>query len=280
MKKYQFAVIGHPIVHSISPFVHNRLFEIVKVNAEYKMLDIKPESLEYSMGILNTLDGYNVTIPHKYGIINFLDDISNKARLYQSVNTVKNVGRSVGYTTDAYGFLNGIDYEEIDAYGRVVIVGAGGVASVIAHELAEKNCEVVIAARDSGMKKAATLVRSLKENMEECKASFCKIEDISGDVNLLINATPVGMYPDKESSVVGDDTLKRCRQVYDLVYNPYETKLVRAAKSFGIKAAGGLSMLVYQAVLAHKIWDGSEYSDSDIKQLILDCHSQIDRGFE
>lgn len=280
MEKGQYALIGHPILHSISPFIHKRLFELSKINAEYKLLDIAPENLECSMRILNNFSGYNVTLPHKFNIIKFLEDISNKARMYKSVNTVKNLGTAIGYTTDADGFIQALGHEGIEPRGRAVIMGAGGAASVIANELAAKGCEVVIAARNSGIERAMALAEAVNKNMDNNNTSFCKIEEISNSIDLLINATPVGMYPKKDASLVDSKILGLCRQVYDIVYNPRETKLVREAKSLGIKAAGGLSMLVFQAVLSHKIWNDSEYSEGDIRQLVLDCISEIDRGFE
>lgn len=279
MEKGQYALIGHPILHSISPFIHKRLFELSKINAEYKLLDIAPENLECSMRILNNFSGYNVTLPHKFNIIKFLEDISNKSRMYKSVNTVKNLEAAIGYTTDADGFMQALEHEGIEPRGRAVIMGAGGAASVIANELAMKGCKVVIAARNSGIERARTLAEAVNRNVNNSNTGFCKIEEISGSIDLLINATPVGMYPKKDDSLVDSKVLELCSQVYDIVYNPRETRLVREAKSLGIKAAGGLSMLVFQAVLSHKIWNDSEYSEGDIKQLMLDCISEIDRGF-
>ncbi len=280
MEKGQYALIGHPILHSISPFIHKRLFDLSKINAEYKLLDIAPENLECSMRILNNFSGYNVTLPHKFNIIKFLKDISNKSRIYESVNTVKNSEAAVGYTTDADGFIQALEYEGIEPRGRAVIMGAGGAASVIANELAIKGCKIVIAARKLGIKRAMDLAEAVNRNVNNSNTSFCKIEEISGSIDLLINATPVGMYPKKDDSLVSSKVLELCSQVYDIVYNPRETRLVKEAKSLGIKAAGGLSMLVFQAALAHKIWNDSEYSEGDIRQLMLDCISEIDRGFE
>lgn len=280
MEKGQYALIGHPIIHSISPFIHKRLFELSKINAEYKLLDISAQNLECSVRILHNFSGYNVTLPHKFHIIKFLEDISDKSRMYKSVNTVKNSKAAIGYTTDADGFMQALEYEGIEPRGRAVILGAGGAASVIANELAMKGCKVVIASRESGIKRAVDLAEAVNKNMGNNNTSFCKIEQISDSIDLLINATPVGMYPRKDDSLVDSKILELCSQVYDIVYNPRETKLVREAKSLGIKAAGGLSMLVFQAVLSHKIWNDSEYSEGDIKQLMLDCISEIDRGFE
>lgn len=280
MEKNQYALIGHPILHSISPFIHKRLFEISKIAAEYKLLDISSENLECSMKILNNFNGYNVTLPHKLGVIKFLDSVSDKSRMYQSVNTVKNSGGSTGFTTDAAGFLKALEYEGLEPKGRAVIMGAGGVASVIANELANKGCDIVIATRDSGIKRAQDLAGLVNKIMGISNVDVCKISEISGPIDLLVNATPVGMYPKKDISPVDTNVLGLCRQVYDVVYNPYETKLVREAKSLGIKSASGLSMLVFQAAASHKIWNESEYSEGDIKQLILDCFSEINRGFE
>ena len=130
METKKFAVIGHPIGHTMSPFIHTRLFELQGVKAEYTKLDIAPENLEYEFkNTLSKLDGFNITIPHKQAVIPFLDEIDAKAEMYGSVNTVSNKnGISKGYTTDPDGFLKALDAAGILLNGRIVVFGCGGVA--------------------------------------------------------------------------------------------------------------------------------------------------------
>ena len=132
----KFAVIGHPIGHTMSPFIHDRLFKLSGIDARYSVIDIAPENLarDYNETLKN-LDGYNITIPHKQNIIPLLDEIDEKAEMYGSVNTVSNInGKAKGYTTDPDGFLEALKYASIDLNGRVVILGCGGVARTMAYE--------------------------------------------------------------------------------------------------------------------------------------------------
>ena len=133
-----YAVIGHPIGHTMSPFIHKRLFELAGVDADYTQLDIAPESLEKEFHqSLAKLDGYNITIPHKQSIIPFLDELDEKAKMYGSVNTVLNRGgKTKGFTTDPDGFLKAIDAAGIKLDGRIMILGCGGVARTMAYEIA------------------------------------------------------------------------------------------------------------------------------------------------
>ena len=147
METKKFAVIGHPIGHTMSPFIHTRLFELQGVKAEYTKLDIAPENLEYEFkNTLSKLDGFNITIPHKQAVIPFLDEIDAKAEMYGSVNTVSNKnGISKGYTTDPDGFLKALDAAGIMLNGRIVIIGCGGVARTMAYEVVLKKQPLLFA---------------------------------------------------------------------------------------------------------------------------------------
>ena len=157
-KKY--AVIGHPIGHTMSPFIHKRLFELSGIDAEYTVVDIEPENFERDYrNILKKLDGYNITIPHKQRVIPFLDKIDDKAEMYGSVNTVANIdGVSKGYTTDPDGFLKALGYASIPLSGNVVILGCGGVARTMAYEALLKNAALKFAVREKSIGKAKALI--------------------------------------------------------------------------------------------------------------------------
>ena len=154
METKKFAVIGHPIGHTMSPFIHTRLFELQGVKAEYTKLDIAPENLEYEFkNTLSKLDGFNITIPHKQAVIPFLDEIDAKAEMYGSVNTVSNKnGISKGYTTDPDGFLKALDAAGIMLNGRIVIIGCGGVARTMAYEVVLKKQPLLFAVRKEDLK--------------------------------------------------------------------------------------------------------------------------------
>lgn len=281
MSTKKFAVIGHPIGHTMSPFIHKRLFEIQGIDAEYTKLDIAPENLarEYNK-TLSKLDGYNITIPHKQNIIPLIDKIDDKAKMYGSVNTVANLnGVATGYTTDPDGFLKALESAGIALGGRVVILGCGGVARTMAYEVALKNLPVMFAVRIEDVKIAENLCEDIKNTINGASADYCTIPQLSGNIDVLVNATPIGMYPKIENVPVSDKIIDSCAAVFDAVYNPLETLLVIKAKANGAKAVGGMSMLVWQAVVSHEKWDGSVYDPDDIAKLCIDVSEELKKTF-
>ena len=277
MPKRKFAVIGHPIGHTMSPFIHKRLFELAKEDGEYIKADISPDELKLRISELNELSGYNITIPHKQAIIPFLDKLDKKAELYGSVNTVRNGAVREGFTTDPDGFLKALETSGIPFSGDIVIIGCGGAARTFVYEAALAKCNITIAARSRD--KADILADEVSLKVPDTRIKSCLISELDGDFDLLVNATPVGMYPNKDSMPVSEKALSRCKNVFDAIYNPLETVLIQKAKANGSKAVGGMSMLVWQAVVAHQIWDGSQYSIGDIDQLIWDSAVEMKRKF-
>lgn len=277
MSTKKFAVIGHPIGHTMSPFIHTRLFALSGIDAEYTKLDIAPENLaqEYQKTLLK-LDGYNITIPHKQNIIPLIDEIDSKAKMYGSVNTVANRdGIAKGYTTDPDGFLKALDASGIVLLGRVVILGCGGVARTMAYEVALKNLPVLFAVRIEDVKIAESLCEEIKNTISGAKAEYCTIPQLEGDIDVLVNATPIGMFPRVEAQPVSDEIINKSANVFDAVYNPLETVLIKKAKANGANAVGGMSMLVWQAVVSHEHWDGSTYAVEDINKLCLDAANEL-----
>lgn len=276
MKKQKYAVIGECIENEISPFIHKRLFELAKIDAEYELIDIKAEEMENNMPRLNKLAGYIVSSPHKVSITNYLDKLDKKAQFYGAVNTVKNTGGvSKGYITDVYGFITAIKANNMPLEGKVVIIGAGGIAKVIACELAVKGCNPVVAVLPSELRQAAKLAMVIKEKVINMEIETCRIDRLEGNIDLLINATPVGTYPDIDACAVPESLIKECKNVIDLIYNPLETKLLKTAKANGANVMNGLSMLIWQAVKSHKIWNDVEFNAEDIKQLYEDAKKEI-----
>lgn len=273
----KFAVIGHPIGHTMSPFIHTRLFALSGVEAVYTKLDIAPEDLtvEYKT-TLSELDGYNITIPHKQNIIPLIDKIDDKAKMYGSVNTVANKdGVATGYTTDPDGFLKALDAAGIVLGGRCVIVGCGGVARTMAYEIVLKNLPLLFAVRKKDVQIAEFLCNEIKETVKGSDVSYCLIEELSGDIDVLVNATPLGMYPKIDVQPVKDEVINRCANVFDAVYNPLETVLIQKALANGAKAVGGMAMLVWQAVVAHEKWNGTTFDNADIAKLCIDASEEL-----
>ena len=277
MEKY--AVIGYPLGHTMSPFIHNRMFKLNGINATYEAILTPPEKLTDTVNMLKTYNGFNITIPHKEALLSLIDEPTETALIYGAVNTVANKnGRLFGYSTDADGFVAALKLEEIPLKGRVLILGSGGVSRTIATECMRHGCEVTIAVRPSGMERAKRLSNDLKERF--MKGATCiTLGDICGDYDLAVNGTPVGMHPKTNESVLNEKQLKNIKYVFDSVYNPENTKLVEIAQSLGIKAISGMGMLVMQAARAQEHWYGATFKNEDMKQLIADANDEMRRLF-
>lgn len=279
MSERKFAVIGHPIGHTMSPFIHKRLFELAGAKGEYGVLDVAPEELPVRIKELDTLAGYNITIPNKQAVIPFLDKLDDKAKLYGSVNTVKNGEVRTGYTTDPDGFLKSLAAAGIPFGGDVTVLGCGGVARTIVYEAVLAGCKLTIAVRPDDIAMRDALINDVKEKLGREDINGCLLSELSGRSGLLVNCTPLGMYPKTDTVAVSDKVISQYEYVYDVVYNPMETLLVKKAKANGSKASGGMSMLVWQAVVAHEIWDGSQYDVGDINELVLDSAKEMQKNF-
>ncbi|MBQ7133352.1 MAG: shikimate dehydrogenase [Ruminococcus sp.] len=268
MSTKKYAVVGHPIGHSLSPFIHEKLFEYDNIDALYIALDVENLDEDYDT-VLKSLDGYNVTIPHKQNIITKLDLLSEKAKLTGSVNTVKNGEKTKGYTTDGYGFLSAVKAKCSGIVPKdVLIFGYGGAARAIAFECIENGCSVSFAVRKSSISNCEKLKAEIKSKLSVTTDIFA-LDSIPNDKNfsLLVNATPVGMYPHTDGCIADDEIIKRSEAVFDSVYNPLETVLLRKAKAYGKNAIGSVEMLVYQAAKSHEIWVGAKYDDSFLQDI-------------
>ena len=276
MPKKKYAVIGHPIGHTMSPFIHKRLFSLAGIDAEYGIYDVPPQELKYTFEKeLSKLNGFNITIPHKQAIIPFLDYLDPKAKLYGSVNTFFNDnGTFRGYTTDPDGFLMALDSAGIPFEGRTVILGCGGVARTMAYEAVLADNDLTLAVRKDDINMANDLKKEL-ESIKETEVKVCLLDELSGEIDVLVNATPVGMFPKVDNCPVNDEIIKNSNAVFDAIYNPLETQLVQKAKAFGNKAIGGMAMLVWQAVVAQQKWNDVTFNKDDINQLCIDCLEEL-----
>ena len=256
----KYGLIGHPLGHSMSPLIHEKLFALSGISDySYELIDIAPEELTSRMDELKELRGFNITIPHKTAIIPFADELSESALRYNSVNCISNNGgRFIGYNTDCDGFLRSA--EALPLGGKVLLVGCGGVGRMIAIEAALHGAELTIAVIPQDIKTAQLVMAEILAKCSGANVRICLVSDIEGSFDLLINATPVGMYPKTENCAVSDEIIANCSSFFDVIYNPTETLLMKKARALGRTAVGGASMLVYQAVKAHEYWYGGEFS--------------------
>ena len=275
----KFAVIGHPIGHTMSPFIHNNLFKMQQKDVEYSVFDIHPDSLEQTFYVnLKSLDGFNITIPHKEAILPLIDVVDESALKYNAVNCVLNKnGKTYGCSTDAFGFTKALETADVSLSGKILVLGAGGAARTLAREAYDRGCEVTIAVRDGNTTKAEALMQWL--NFHKGNAKFTTINKIDEKFDLVINATPVGMYPNTDASILTEKQLKNCTAVFDAVYNPEKTKLLDMAEKLRLKTVGGMSMLVWQAVKAHEFWYDAEFKLEDIENLINEANIEMTRLF-
>ncbi len=269
--------------HTMSPPIHARLFELKDREYQYEIVEATAEGLVQTAKYLNSLNGYNITIPHKVGIIKYLDRLDESAKRYNSVNCVDNKnGVLTGYNTDCDGFLHTVRAMGVRLSGRVLLIGCGGVGRMIAIESALAGADLSIAVLESDLPLAVQAekeIYAMKPDAEITIVTMDKIDDTK-HYDLLVNACPVGMYPKVDGCPVGDGIIRASGAVFDLIYNPRETALVRKAKALGKKAAGGMAMLVWQAVSAHQIWDGDSYSDSEVQSIIEEMEDAVEKNFK
>ncbi len=267
----------------MSPPIHARLFELRNREYEYEIKEIKPEDLKESADELNSMTGYNITIPHKVAIIDLIDRLDESAKRYNSVNCVDNKdGVLTGYNTDCDGFLLTLKAMGEERCESVLLIGCGGVGRMAAIESALSGAILDIAVLESDMPLAVKAKEEIIALKPDASVNIVLNTEISTDkeYGLLINASPVGMYPKTEACPVSDEVIEKCRAVFDIVYNPGETMLIKKAKSMGKKYAGGMAMLVYQAVSAHKIWDGDEYTAEEVNDIIEEMNKIVKRDFK
>lgn len=279
----KYAILGEVLKHTMSPPIHKRLFELRERDFEYEVVEFSAEELAEKASYLNSMNGYNITIPHKVEIIKYIDKLDESAKRYNSVNCVDNKdGVLTGYNTDCDGFLETVRSMGAKLSGEVLLVGCGGVGRMIAIESALAGASLNIAVLESDMPLAYQAEKEIKAMKEDAKINIVLNTeiDLSKHYDLLVNACPVGMYPKVDACPVSDEVINRCDAVFDLIYNPGETMLIKKAKAMGKKAVGGMAMLVWQAVFAHKIWDNDEYTSDEINSIIEEMNEIVKRDFK
>ena len=247
MKKY--LVIGKPINHSLSPKLHNYWFKLNNINATYEKKQIDEKDIEKTILDLknNIIDGINVTVPFKKSVIPFMDELSEVAKLTQSVNTIHKKGEKIiGENTDVGGFENAIKNLNYNIKGKTVfIIGAGGVVSSIIIALKKMGAaEIILTNRTYekalNLKKAYPYLNILKWGK-------------STNFDIIINATTLGLKKSDEIKLNFENSVST-KLFYDVIYNPSNTRFLSKAKDTGNRAENGKTMFIYQAQLAFEIW--------------------------
>ena len=258
MKKL-FGVIGDPIAHSMSPAMHNDLFDLYGINAAYLPFHVSRGNLEAAVKGLKALgvSGFNVTIPHKTDIIAHLDKVDPLARAIGAVNTVKNEnGLLVGYNTDGPGFVKGLEYIAADLGSRsALIIGAGGASRAIYFSMAQAGIGR-IDLYNRTIQKAEELVSSCPFKVESKVLGQETAEKTLDEYQLIIQTTSIGMVPDTESLPLSPEKITQDTIVSDIIYNPLQTKFLKEASKKGAAIQNGVGMFVFQGALAFELWTG------------------------
>ena len=267
MQRYR--LLGHPLGHSLSPQIHQRLFAMEGMDADYSLMDLPPDSLKAHLPELFSLRGFNITIPYKQTILPYLDECSDGAALYGAVNTVSiENGKKIGHNTDQGGFLRTMQGHGISLKTRVCVAGAGGVGRMFAIESILHGAEVTIGVRNKSLQKAELLAAEILQKTGKA-VRVCDLAKLNEPFGLLINATPVGMFPKTDASPVLRSMAAKADAIFDCIYNPRETLLLTQAKQDGVThCIGGMEMLVWQAAIAHEIWHGSRFSTAQIDCIV------------
>jgi len=262
-------LIGDPVEHTMSPAMHNAAYRQMRLDYVYVPFRVRPEELGKAINGMRAFNirGLNVTIPHKVAVIPFLDKLDTLAEKIGAVNTIVNDnGLLTGHNTDATGFLRALLEKGIEPRGKnALIVGAGGASRAISLILADSGAErLVILNRLEELGWAYELATSINQLYQiDAEAGELTRQNLAGimeriNIDILINATSVGMTPDVDSTPVDADLLRPGLVVFDVVYNPLRTRLLKDAEAAGAETVSGIEMLTWQGALAFEKWTGRE----------------------
>ncbi|MFX1410706.1 MAG: shikimate dehydrogenase [Promethearchaeota archaeon] len=269
-------VIGYPIEHSMSPIMHNAAIQDLGLNYIYLSFAIHPSNLKHAVNGFRALDvkGINVTIPYKEKIIKYLDEIDPIAQKIGAVNTIKNEeGYLIAKNTDGIGGKKALIEAGYKISGKnFLFIGAGGAARALCYVISDDANKIVIANRTE--KRAVKLANEIKKqsNCYIVGKSISKsiLKEIIKNSDIVINTTPIGMYPLVNKSPIPPELLHSELIIFDIVYNPLKTKLLKDAVEKGCRTLGGLDMLVNQGALAFEWWTNKKPNIKLMKDKIIE----------
>jgi shikimate dehydrogenase len=273
-----YCIIGDPIQHSLSPAMQNAAFNKLGMNSSYIAFRVRKGELKESIESLRAIgvSGFNITVPHKVEVINYLDQLDISVRKANAVNTVHNVGGVLkAYNTDIYGFIHPLHLRKINFNGmKVLLIGAGGAARAALAALADENgiSEINIANRSEG--NARLLLEVSVPLGLNCKiVQWEEIPAFSKTAELIVNATTVGM--NSEPSLLDYQNINKHAIVYDIVYRPIHTALLDNAKQAGAEVIYGYEMLLHQGAKSFEIWTGMSAPIDGMKKALLGTVGEV-----
>ncbi|HYF75045.1 MAG TPA: shikimate dehydrogenase [Candidatus Nitrosocosmicus sp.] len=263
-----YGLIGQSLTHSLSPVIHQAIFNIIDLPAHYHLFEVQKEQLRTTLAGLRIQGavGVNVTIPYKTEIMKYLDEVSPEALAIGSVNTITFAEhKTVGSNTDYYGFgMLLARYGICTNHNKALVLGYGGAAKAVIRYLLDHGADsVTVAVRNLPDFKGST------NPQEVGRITFVQYPDLhlQNNGDLVVNCTPCGMYPNIGEAPVETDVLSKYKYAVDLIYNPMETIFLQKSKGLGLKTVNGLYMLVSQAVAAHEIWGLTKLNHRDIENI-------------
>lgn len=269
-------LLGNPLGHSISPPMHNRVFEKLDMDYCYMPVEVNENNLEkvFSGLIRMNVGGFNVTVPHKIRIMEYLDELDPIAATIGAVNTIcVKDGKTKGYNTDGEGFIRSLEEEtNISVKGkRFFLLGCGGAARAIAMTLAFQGAEKIIICNRT-IEKAQALASEINGKIRNCaevveQTTKSQAKALQG-CDVLINSTSIGMHPREDVLPIDESLLLPHLIVADIVYNPLTTKLLQSAREKGCTIVPGLGMLIYQGAAAFRLWTGAEPLISEMSDVV------------
>ncbi|MDI6644517.1 MAG: shikimate dehydrogenase [Methanobacteriaceae archaeon] len=255
-------VIGDPVKHSLSPLMHNAAFFELGLDYVYIPFRVAKQDLKTAINGAQSLNlkGLNVTIPHKIRIIKYIDELDRLSELIGAVNTLKFENNLIkGYNTDGTGLIRALEEFTQIKDKKIIITGAGGAARAAAYQtLIEKAGSLVIANRtlDNAISLQEDIINDLGSDVKVIGLDS-KLQNELKDADILIDTTPIGMYPNiNEKPVVSAEDMHSDLIVFDMVYNPLKTSLLKEAENAGAKPVSGIKMLIYQGIESFQIWTG------------------------
>lgn len=263
-------IIGDPVAHSLSPAMHNAGYEALGIEKDFVYVGAKvvPKDLENAVKGFRSLNirGISVTIPHKTTIMEFLDEIDETAKMIGAVNTIVNEdGMLKGYNTDWLGVVTPIERITSLEGKKVALIGAGGAARSVIYGAASLGAQVTIYNRT---------LESAKQLGKEFNCGFASLDELATirDMDIIVNATSVGLHPNEKQSPLPKEFITDRHIVFDAIYSPFETQLLKDAKEQGATVIHGLEMLLYQGMAQFKLFTGSE-AQEDVMRKVLEKHA-------
>lgn len=270
-----YGLIGHPVGHSMSPLMHNDAFRQLGINGHYHAFDVREEKLSEAVNAMRVLNvtGFNVTIPHKVAIMNYLDEIDEEAKMIGAVNTVVNIeGHLIGYNTDGRGYLTSLLrlLKKPLKDSNILVIGAGGAARAVVIAMATHGvAELTITNRTR--EKAVMIQNHCKKIRQDINViPLDNAKKIADKYDIIINTTSIGMSPNIDAIPFPIENIKQKAILSDLIYNPLKTKWLELGEKKGLTIHNGVGMFVEQGVLAFQKWTNQKPNSERMTEVVIE----------